>query len=64
VDGAFIFFSGFAEEEDGAYVAVPAGWLFWILTRILSLVNGILRRHGTGFEPQRASAFRKWVKVP
>ena len=29
MDGAFVYFSGPVEAEDGTYVAAPAGWLFW-----------------------------------
>jgi hypothetical protein len=32
--------------------------------RILSLVKKTLHRHRAGFETQRASSFRKWVKAP
>jgi hypothetical protein len=31
MDGAFIYFSGPVEAEDGTYVAAPAGWLFCYL---------------------------------
>ena len=32
--------------------------------RTLSLVKKTLYRHRAGFEPKRASSFRKWVKNP
>jgi tubulin beta len=32
--------------------------------RILTLVKKTLHRHCAGFEPQRVSPFRKWVKAP
>ena len=62
-DDASIFFSGPVEAEGGTSVAAPAGWLFWNIMGIHSLVKKTLHRHRAGFEPQRASSFMKRVKA-
>ena len=62
-DDASIFFSGPVEAEGGTSVAAPAGWLFWNIMGIHSLVKKTLHRHRAGFEPQRASSFMKRVKI-
>jgi hypothetical protein len=48
----------------GNLCPVSAGWLFWNTMTHPLLGEKTLYRHRAGFEPQRTSPFRKWVKAP
>jgi hypothetical protein len=63
---ASVSFSGPVEADERHNCSVSTGWLFRNLMAhpILSFVKQTVRRHRSGFEPQRESPFGKRVKVP
>jgi hypothetical protein len=56
--------TGSSRQRRGTLVLSRRAGSSEISCRILSLVKKTLHRHRAGFEPQRASPFRKWAKAP
>jgi hypothetical protein len=58
------FSVGPSRQRQGTRVLSRRASLSGISSRILPLVKQTLLRHRAGFEAQRASSVRKWVKAP